>query len=77
MGVVHRFDLDELNGFLEEAKECISGTAEAIEAAIYRDAHPVSTPILPLGTCCFARIVAFGLKIMACMDGRYVAMLSP
>jgi hypothetical protein len=38
--------LDEMIGFLEDAKQCVEGTTEAIEAAIYRDAHPVSNSVI-------------------------------
>eukprot|EP00884_Botryococcus_braunii_P001080 jgi/Botrbrau1/10973/Bobra.0383s0027.1 len=44
--LLYRFTLDELSGFLEVAKECIPGTAEAIEAAVFRDAHPEPQPVV-------------------------------
>ena len=39
-----RFTLDELEGFLETAKECIPGVKEAIIAANSHKAHQVIHP---------------------------------
>lgn len=36
-----RYSLEELHCFLDEARECIPGTAEAIAAAFDREANPV------------------------------------
>lgn len=42
--VFHRFTLDELEGFLETAKECIPGVKEAVVAANSHKAHQVIHP---------------------------------
>jgi hypothetical protein len=36
------FTFDELEGFLEEAIQCVPGTKEAIDAAVDRKLNPVS-----------------------------------
>lgn len=40
-----RFSLEEMEGFLEEAKRCIPGTSEVIDQALDHEAHKVRPPL--------------------------------
>ena len=41
---LRRFTFEELQGFVEAAKACIPGTADAVEAAAHHRAHQVPPP---------------------------------